>query len=155
MFEDKVYHEIMDAIITEEGDPGIKDIVLRESKRTEILGQLDDNKEIMNYLFLFEEFLDQHDIYMFEGWKDAKFIGKPIAGRFWFKVYILVDSKTDLEGAKRIKDANPESEIKIKTRHDGTRLLSFEIKRNLLDDIQKNNNDKIENLSDASLEEMM
>lgn len=153
-----IYEEIVEASLADEDlqENIVKGIILNEARRNELLGSLEGDKTLLQYLLLFEEYLDQHDIYMFKGWKDkeSKIIGKPTIGKFYFTVFLNVKKGTDLRGIKRIKDANSKTNILGKRQKDGSITLKIEMLKSLLDKIDADNKEKIENMSDKALQEL-
>lgn len=153
-----IYEEIIEASLAYDDLPEdvIKGIILNEARRNELLGSLEGDKTLLQYLILFEEYLDQHDIYMFKGWKDekTKIVGKPAIGKFYFTAFIEIAKGTDLRGIKRIADANSKTRISAKKKKDGSMILKVEMLKGLLDKIDADNKDKIENMSDRALQEL-
>ena len=144
------YNQMIEVMLNEDDD-SLSEFLLMESDRDEVMADLGGDTTLMNYLYLFEEFLDQHDIYLFKGWDTAQVIGKPVVEKFWITVTLLVSNETDLRGAKRVNDAIGQGKVTVKT-HQGGKLVTFMILKQSLDQIEKTNKDRIEELSDQALE---
>ena len=149
----ETFNQLVDVMLTED-DEAVNEFLLMESEKDEVLADLDGDTTLMNYLFLFEDFLEQHDIYLFKGWEQAQVVGRPSVEKFWVTVTLLVSDKTDLRGAKRVHDAINQGEVTTKQLNNGHILVKFMILRRSLDQIESLNKDKIEKLSDQALEEI-
>ena len=108
----------------------------------------------MNYMMLFEEFLEQHDIYLFKGWEKASFIGPPTVEKFWVVFTLLVSPETDLRGARRVNDAMHQGKVVMKKTQDGSIMVQFQVLKRALDQIETDNKERIEKLSDQAKEEL-
>lgn len=145
------YNQLIDIILTED-DTAVSDFILLESDKDEVMAGLDGDTTLMNYLFLFEAFLDQHDIYLFDGWEDAQIIGQPVIEKFWITIRVLVDDNVDLRGASRVNDAMQQGEVRVKKLSSGQTMVTFMILKRQLDQIETLDKEKIEKLSDKALE---
>ena len=132
----------------------ILDFILTESEKDEVLYTLGGDQTLINYMYLFEEFLEQHDIYLFKGWEKAQFVGQPQIEKFWAVFHLLVNQETDLRGAKRIKDAIDQGSVEVKKLDNGSSMVKFSILKRELDRIESSNQEKIEKLSIEALDEL-
>ena len=154
MSEDKM-RDVVDMILSEDDTDfeKIEETILLENDEERILRQMGDST-YMNYLMKFEEYLDDHDIYLFDGWEDAKILGKPKVDKFWTEFMVLVSPDTDLRGAMRIKN-DKEGQNKVMTKeltdNQGT-VVKFKILKRYLDAIEARNKERAEQLSDEQLE---
>lgn len=135
-------------------DATLSDIVLLEGEKDDVINSLDGEATLMNYMMLFEEFLEEHDIYLFAGWEDAQFVGKPIVEKFWITFHILLSDKADVRGAKRVHDALNQGEVIVRKLNDGRYVARFLILKRDLDAIENANKERIDQLSDKALEEL-
>lgn len=141
-------------IMLDGDDDSLSDLILTESEKDEILFALEGETTLMNYIMLFEEYLEEHDIYLFKGWENAQLIGKPIVEKFWITFNLLVDENTDIRGAKRVQQAMSQGEVKAKKLQDGRRVVQFMVLRRDLDQIEKANKERIDQLSDQAIGEL-
>ena len=132
----------------------LDELVLLEGEKDDVINSLGGETTLMNYMMLFEEFLEDHDIYLFDGWEDAQFIGKPIVEKFWITFHILLSDKADIRGGKRVNDALKQGEVIIRKLKDGRYLARFLILKRDLDAIENANKERIDQLSDQALEEL-
>lgn len=146
------YNQMIEVMLNEDDD-SLAEFLLVESERDDLIAGLDGNTTLMDYLYLFEEFLDQHDIYLFKGWDTAQIMGQPNVEKFWITITLLVDDEVDLRGAKRVNDALGQGKVEIKNHANG-KLVIFTILKQSLDQIEQTNKDRIEELSDQALEEL-
>lgn len=149
--------EVMDLIMygDEEDLAHAKKTLVKENEEERIVRVLGDSMP-MNYLMKFEEYLDDHDIYLFKGWEDARVIGSPVISKFWAVFNIWVSPDTDMRGAKRlVNDKEGQNIVRVK-KLDGDRgmIVQFKVLKRYLDAIEQRNKDRAEQLSDEQLEEM-
>ena len=154
MSEDKM-RNVVDMLLSEDETDfeKIEETILLENDEERILRQMGDST-YMNYLMKFEEYLDDHDIYLFDGWEDAKVLGKPKVNKFWTEFMVLVSPDADLRGAMRIKnDKEGQNRVMVKelTDKQGT-IVKFKILKRYLDAIEARNKERAEQLSDEQLE---
>lgn len=135
-------------------DEALNEAVLLESEKDDIIHALDGETTLMNYLMLFEEFLEDHDIYLFSGWDKAQIIGRPTVKKFWIIFHLLVNDNTDLGGARRVRDAMGQGKVIAKRIDDGNVVVRFEVLKRDLDKIEEINKEKIEELSDQAMGEL-
>ncbi len=131
----------------------IKEAILLENDEERILRTLGDST-YMNYLLKFEEYLDDHDVYLFNGWEDAK-IMKPInIDRFWAEFQVWFSPEADLRGAARItNDKEAQNKVTVKNLGDQGYILKFRILKRYLDAIEQRSKERAEQLSDEQLEQ--
>lgn len=98
----------------------------------------------MNYLIKFEEYLDDHDLYLYDGWNEARLLAKPNVDKFWVTFIVFCKKGIDLRGALRIvNDKEGQNEVKAKKVRDG-HVLKFRILKRYLDEIERRNRLKAE-----------
>lgn len=142
-------------IMMNEDDSSLETFLLMESERDDILASLGGDTTLINYLYLFEEFLDQHDIYLFDGWNTASIVGQPVVEKFWVTITMAVNADTDMRGANRVCNALDQGSVTVSKAEDGqTTLVKFSILKRALDQIEKDNKERIEKLSDDALEDL-
>ena len=126
--------------------------LLNENQEQQIIRAMGGDRMPMNYLLKFEEYLDDHDIYLFDGWQDCVVCYKPKIEKFWTTFYLFCPEGTDLRGALRLtNDKEGQNEIKQK-RIEGGHILQFKILRRYLDEVEKKNQERAEELSDEEME---
>jgi hypothetical protein len=126
--------------------------LLVENQEQQIIRAMGGDRMPMNYLLKFEEFLDDHDIYLFDGWEECYICYKPRIDKFWCTFYVFCPEGTDLRGAMRlVNDKEGQNEIKSKKVSDGT-ILMFRILRRHLDEVEKKNQERAEELSAEEME---
>lgn len=132
----------------------IKEALLLENDEERILRNLGDST-YMNYLLKFEEYLDDHDVYLFDGWEDAKVL-KPITiGRFWTEFLVWFGPDADLRGATRlVNDKEAQNKVKVKKLGEQGYIVKFSILKRYLDAIEERSKERAEQLSDEQLEQM-
>lgn len=141
-------------VMLNEDDDALQEYILMEDEKDQVLAGIGGDVTLMNYLLMFEEFLEQHDVYLFDGWDTAQIAHQPKIEKFWAIFYLIVDDKVDLRGAKRVRDAMKQGSVKAKRLEDGKVLLIFQILKRELDYIENSNKEKIEKLSSEALEEL-
>jgi len=132
----------------------IKEAILLENDEERILRTLGDST-YMNYLLKFEEYLDDHDVYLFNGWEEAKVL-KPInVERFWVEILVWFGPDADLRGATRLtNDKEAQNSVKMKKLGDHGYILKFRVLKRYLDAIEQRSKERAEQLSDEQLEQM-
>lgn len=146
------YNQLIEVMMNED-EESLTDFLLVESELDEVVGALEGDTTIFNYIMLFEEFLEQHDIYLFKGWDKASVIGRPTVEKFWITVNVLISDDTDIRGAKRVKTAMGQGDVTAQ-KVDGGRVITFLILKQDLDQIEETNKERIEKLSIAALENL-
>jgi len=149
----ETYNQLVEIMMNEDDD-AISEFIIMESDRDDVMASLDSDTTLFNYLMLFEEFLDIHDLYLFNGWEKAAIVGSPKIEKFWATFMLLTPKGTDLRGAKRIKDAMGQGQVDVKKQSNGTTLVQFMILKRELDQIETTNKDKIEKLSVDALDKV-
>ena len=149
--------EVLDLIMYGDEDDfeHAKKSLIKENNEERIVRVLGDSM-LMNYLMKFEEYLDDHDIYLFDGWSDARVLGKPKIDKFWTTFHLWVAPDCDLRGAMRLKnDKEGQNIVQVKEldKNQG-KIVRFKILKRYLDAIEKRNKERAEQLSDEQLEEM-
>lgn len=149
--------EVMDLILYGDDDDleHAKKTLIKESNEDRLIRVLGDSM-LMNYLMRFEEYLDDHDIYLFDGWDEAKVLGKPTIDTFWTTFHLLVPPKTDLRGAKRLmNDKEGQNVVSAKKLDDDNGIIvTFRILKRYLDAIEKRSKERAEQISDEEMEQM-
>ena len=142
---------IVDMLI--EGDTEAAEThLLAENQEQQIIRAMGGDRMPMNYLLKFEEYLDDHDIYLFDGWEDCVICFKPRIDKFWTTFYVFCPDGTDLRAALRlVNDKEGQNEVKQK-RTEGGHILQFRILRRYLDEVEKKNQERAEELSAEEME---
>jgi len=148
----ETYSQLVE-ILLDRDDAALEDFLLMESEQDEALSAIGGDQTLLSYLLLFEELLDEHDIYMFKGWEDGYIVGQPKVEKFWVTVTMMVPKSTDMLGAKRLNDALPQSKVTAK-KIDGGYIVKFEILKKVLDKIETANRERIKSLADNALDEL-
>ena len=145
------FRRLTDMIIETTDDNEVNTFLLSETKIDELLAKVGD-QQAMNYLIRFEEYLSDHDVYMFRGWEDAKVVSAPKLTKFWCEFNVLVSNKTDLRALKRVtNDKEGQNETSVSDLENGAKLVNFKILIKYFDEIEKRNTKKIEELSKEDL----
>lgn len=153
MTDSATFNHMIEIMLTEDDD-SLDRFMLLESEKDTVLAALGGDPTLINYMMLFEEFLENHDLYLFEGWSSAAFVGKPKIEKFWATFALTVNEGTDMRGAKRVNDAMPQGQVKAKAMGNGKILVVFQVLKRHLDQIEETNREKIEELSDQALEQL-
>lgn len=142
---------IVDKLI--EGDEeGATAALLLEAEEEDLLAHLGGETTLMNYLIKFEEYLDDHDIYLFKGWDKAVIVGKPKVEKFWTTIDVMVAPDTDLRGALRVvNDKEGQNKVSKKKTKEGV-IVRFKILKRYLDQIEQRNKERSDQLSDEEME---
>jgi len=127
------------------------DSLLLESEEATIVNQLGD-PTLMNYLMKFEQFLDDHDVYLFDGWEDASIPAKPVIEKFWCTFYLIVAGDADLKGgaARIVNDKEAQNKVQTKEHGDG-HLVKIRILKRLLDKMEDEDQIRASDLADAEI----
>ena len=153
MSDPDTYNQLIE-IMLDEDDDALGEFVLMEAEKDQVLAGLGGDTTLMNYMMMFEEFLEQHDIYLFDGWEEASFAKQPSVEKFWITFHLLVGENADLRGAKRVRDAMNQGDVTAKRLEDGSMVVIFQVLKRSLDQIEAVNKEKIEKLSDQAMEEL-
>jgi hypothetical protein len=107
---------------------------------------------LLNYLVKLEEYLDDHDIYAFDGWESAEFVQKPKVEKFWVTFWLRVGKDCELEGINRITNSKEaQNKVAVQKYDDGTTLVQIQVLKRYLDAIEGRNKQKSDELSDEEL----
>ena len=143
---------IIDLILEDGDDETVTEAILLETEEERIVKSMGNEVTLMNYLIKFEEYLDDHDVYLFDGWEQAVIIDQPEIEKFWCTFYLQLNKNSDLRGAKRImNDKEGQNSVKKKQLDDGKTILKIKILKHYLDDIEKKNKQKAKDLSDEEM----
>lgn len=128
--------------------------LLIESTEERIIQALDGERMPMDYLLKFEQFLDEHDIYLFDGWDKAQFIRKPRIERYWAFFYLKAGKDTDLRGALRIKNSKEgQNRVGVKETGDGY-IFEFKILKRYLDQLDQKNKEEASRVASDEFEQI-
>jgi len=142
---------VVDKLLDEDDLAAVEHALLMENEEDRLTRKLGDTT-LTNYLLKFEEYLDDHDLYLYDGWNDVQVLGRPRVQRFWVIVYLWVPKETDLRGMERIKtDQEGQNQIKVKKLKDGSRILEVKVLRRLLDKVEEKSQDEAEDVSDEKI----
>ncbi len=126
--------------------------LLLENQEQQIIRAMGGDRMPMNYLLKFEEYLDDHDVYLFDGWNKSKICYRPKIEKFWTTFWLFCPDGTDLRGATRVtNDKEGQNEVG-KKRIEGGHILQFKILRRYLDEVEKKNQERAEELSAEEME---
>lgn len=121
--------------------------LLLENEQTQLMGTVGDTTQF-NYLMKFEEYLEEHDLYLFNGWEDSIVLSPITIEKFWTRFNLLVGKDTDLRGAKRVmSNKEGQNKVRVKKLGDGRMIVEFQILKKYLDDIELRNKERIEDLA--------
>ena len=142
---------VVDMLI--EGDvEAAEEHLLVENQEQQIIRAMGGDRMPMNYLLKFEEYLDDHDVYLFDGWEECRICYKPRIDKYWTTFYLFCPKGTDLRGALRVTtDKEGQNEVKHK-KVEGGHVLQFRILRRYLDELEKKNQERAEELSAEEME---
>lgn len=147
-------HRIVDLLIDGETQIATDELLL-EAEEDDLLANLGGETTLMNYLLKFEEYLDDHDLYLFQGWEKGEIVEKPKVEKFWVTFYVRVPGDCELKGARRLtNDKEGQNVVKVKALDDGTHLVMFKILKRYLDEIEQRNKERSDQLSDEDMESM-
>lgn len=149
------FRPIVDALL-EGKEADATEHLLMENNEQQILRTLGGDRMPMNYMLKFEEYLDDHDIYLFDGWdSDECYMAyAPKIDKFWCTFYVFVPHNTDLRGASRItNDQEGQNQVKVK-KVEGGHVVMFKILKRYLDQVEAKNQEKAEELSSEEMEFM-
>lgn len=142
-------------LLMEDDHEGAFETFLVEGEEERIVRSMGGETTLMNYLMKFEEYLDEHDVYLFDGWEDAEILAPPLVEKFWCNFLLRTKKGTDLRGALRVvNDKEGQNQVKYKKLEDGRHVLKFRILKRYLDQIEARNKERSDQLSDKKLEEL-
>jgi len=137
--------------IFEDDLEGASTSLLLESEEAELINQMGD-PTLINYLMKFEQYLDDHDVYMFDGWEDSAIPEKPSVEKFWCTFYLLVDEGADIKGgaARIINDQEAQNKVQVKEVEGGT-ILKIRILKRILDKMELDDQERADSLAGEDL----
>ena len=143
---------VVDMLIEGESEAALEHLLM-ENEEQKIVRALGGDRTIMNYLLKFEEYLSEHDVYLFDGWEEVSIIHTPIIDQFWTTFHVFAPEGTDLRGAARILNDRDgaQNEVKYKKTKGGT-ILVFKILKRYLNDIEARNQENAEEFSRKEME---
>jgi len=142
---------VVDKLLDEDDSAYAEHALLMENEEDRLTRRLGDQM-LTNYLLKFEEYLDDHDLYLYDGWEDVQVLGKPQVQRFWVIVNLWASKDVDLAGIQRIKtDQDGQNQIKVKKLKDGSMVIQVRILRRLLDRVEEKSQDEVEEISDEKI----
>lgn len=142
---------VVDKLLDEDDSAYAEHALLMENEEDRLTRRLGDQM-LTNYLLKFEEYLDDHDLYLYDGWEDVQVLGKPQVQRFWVVVNLWAAKDVDLAGIHRIKtDQDGQNQIKVKKLKDGSMVIQVRILRRLLDRVEEKSQDEVEEISDEKI----
>lgn len=145
------YSSVVEHLLNDDTEEAIGTMII-ETQEQKIIRTMGGDRMPVNYLMKFEEYLDDHDLYLYDGWEDAVVAHKPKIDKFWVTIHLFCGDDVDLQGAYRvINDQEGQNRIEIK-KVDGGHIVGFKILKRYLDQIEKKNQDKAEELSDEEME---
>lgn len=132
----KKYERIV-TLLAEDDKEQIQSELLFEDYKDKIIRKLGDST-FFEYVMWFEEYLENHDIYLFDGWDDAQLLKPVTIQKFWAIFRLLLPKGTDLQGAKRlINNKEAQNSIKYVTLPDGRIVMQLKIVKKFLDEIKE------------------
>lgn len=145
------YSSVVEHLLNNDTEEAIGTMIV-ETQEQRIIRTMGGDRMPVNYLMKFEEYLDDHDLYLYDGWEDAVLVHKPKIDKFWVTIHLFCGDDADLQGAYRVvNDQEGQNKIEIK-KVDGGHIVGFKILKRYLDQIEKKNQDKAEELSDEEME---
>jgi hypothetical protein len=134
LLEDRV-DEATDAIVAE----GIEDELLQQIRSTSEL----------DYLLKLDQFFDERNLYMYDGWENAQILKQPKVDKFWVTLDVRVPKETELKGARRCcAGKENQNTVEFKQLEDGSFFIRFHILRRILDKLEMDNRDRANDISD-------
>lgn len=145
--------EIVELILDEDLESA-KHHLLMESTEERVIQALDGDRMLMDYLVKFEHFLDEHDLYLFDGWEESQFVAKPQIEKFWALFYIKTPKEVDMRGAVRIKNSKEgQNKVGVKQLNDGY-LFQFKILKRHLDDLEEKSKEEASRIATDEFEQI-
>ena len=144
---------VVDMLI--EGDlESANEHLLMENEEQRIIRALGGDRTPFDYLLKFIEFLDDHDVFLFDGWEECIISHQPKIDKFWCSFFVFCPKGTDLRGALRVMtEKEGQNEVKQKKVEDGHVLL-FKILKRDLDAIEMKDQEKAEEFSSEEMEHL-
>jgi len=145
--------EIVELILEEDLEQAEYHLLI-ESTEERIIQALDGERMPMDYMLKFEQFLDEHDIYLFDGWDTAQFITKPRIEKYWAFFYLKASKDTDLRGALRIQNSKEgQNKVGVKKTGDGY-IFEFKILKRYLDQLDQKNKEEASRVAGDEFEQI-
>jgi len=142
---------VVDLLLDSEDTSAAEHALLMENEEDRLTRKL-GNQTLTDYLLKFEEYLDNHDLYLYDGWEDAQVLGRPKVKRFWVVVYLWAAKNVDLRGIYRIKtDQEGQNQVKVKRLKDGSHIIEVSVLRRLLDKVEEKSQDEADQVSDEEI----
>lgn len=132
----------------------IAQVILHETIEEKIIKNISD-VSYLQYLMKFEQYTNNHDFALFgKEWDNAEIdLSKVKIDKFWVTIYLTVDAKTDLRAVKRImNDKESQNQVKYKKLDDGRIMLKFKILKRYLDQIERDDKEKAEEIADREIQ---
>jgi hypothetical protein len=145
--------EIVELILEEDLEQAEYHLLI-ESTEERIIQALSGERMPMDYMLKFEQFLDEHDIYLFDGWDTAQFITKPRIEKYWAFFYLKTSKDTDLRGALRIQNSKEgQNKVGVKKTGDGY-IFEFKILKRYLDQLDQKNKEEASRVASDEFEQI-
>jgi len=145
--------EIVELILEEDLEQAEYHLLI-ESTEERIIQALDGERMPMDYMLKFEQFLDEHDIYLFDGWDTAQFVTKPRIEKYWAFFYLKASKDTDLRGALRIQNSKEgQNKVGVKKTGDGY-IFEFKILKRYLDQLDQKNKEEASRVASDEFEQI-
>lgn len=142
---------VVDLLLDSDDTSAAEHALLMENEEDRLTRKL-GNQTLTDYLLKFEEYLDDHDLYLYDGWEDAQVLGRPKVKRFWVVVYLWADKNVDLRGIYRIKtDQEGQNQVKIKSLKNGSHIIEVSVLRRLLDKVEDKSKEEADQVSDEEI----
>jgi hypothetical protein len=121
-----------------------EEMLLCESLENDLLSKINETGAL-DYLMKIEQFFDQRDLYLYNGWEDAEILSAPKIDKFWISLDLRVPKDCELKGAVRTcSDKEAQNSVKFKQLEDGSYFIRFKILRRILDKIEMDSKDRAE-----------
>lgn len=140
--------------LMEDGSPDVAvKLALMENEQDELLTKLGGSNTILRYLYRFQQYWEDHDLYLFDGWKEAKILAPISVEKFWVTITVVVPKGTELDGAKRLMtDKEAQNNVQYRKLDSGAYIVRFKILKRYLDEIDIDNEQRVDRISDDKLD---
>ncbi len=130
-----------------------REALLVESFEAELVKNIAETSK-MDYLLKFEKFLDDRDLYLYQGWEDAQILEAPKVDKYWVTVDLRVPEGCELKGALRCCNSEDDEQntARYKELEDGSYYVRFKVLRRILDQIEMDAKDRAEEIADDESE---
>jgi hypothetical protein len=130
-----------------------REVFLVESIESDLVKNIAETTKL-DYLLKFEKYLDDRDLYLYQGWEDAQILGPPKVDKYWVIVDLRVSENCELKGALRCCNAEDDDQntVRYKRLEDGSYYVRFKILRRLLDKVEMDAKDRAEEIADEESE---